>query len=101
MSNSLNIQPCFCNNTDVNEFIIKVNKITCLCCNTTRVSSTSTTIEEMIAVWNARGITPTELSKVKADAIIEMLDEMPAIGFVTEREKNNWIGEYIENLKRN
>lgn len=95
------IEPCFCGNVDINEFIIKPNKMTCLCCNTMRVSSTARTIQEMIDVWNTRGICPIDLNNTKADAISEMIGNMPSVGFRSERDKNNWIGEYINNLKNN
>ncbi|GAA5138449.1 hypothetical protein [Thalassotalea piscium] len=95
----MQIEPCFCGNTDIDEFIIKVNKMTCLCCNTIRVSSTTKSVEEMITVWNTRGVCPIDLNTTKADAISEMIGNMPAIGFNSEREKNNWIGDYIHQLR--
>jgi hypothetical protein len=97
----LKIEPCFCGNIDIDEFIIKNNKMTCLCCNTVRFSSTTRTIEEMIGVWNTRGVCPIDLNQTKAQAISEMIRNMPAIGFRSEREKNNWIGDYIHDLENN
>lgn len=95
----MNIEPCFCGNTDIDEFIIKKNKMACLCCNTSRFSSTTTSTEEMIDVWNTRGVCPIDLNLTKAKAISEMIGNMPAIGFQSEREKNNWIGDYIHDLE--
>lgn len=95
----MHIEPCFCGNSDLEEFIVKKNKMTCLCCNTTRVSSTTRTTDEMIAVWNTRGVCPIDLNLTKADAISEMIGKMPSVGFDSEREKNNWIGDYIHELR--
>jgi hypothetical protein len=53
----------------------------------------------MVEVWNTRCICPIDLNITKAEAISEMIGNMPAIGFSSEREKNNWIGDYIHNLK--
>jgi len=41
----------------------------------------------MIDVWNARGVCPIDLNQTKAKAISEMIENMPAIGFQSEREK--------------
>jgi len=54
---------------------------------------------EMIDVWNTRGVCPIDLNQTKAKAISEMIGNMPAIGFQSEREKNNWIGDYIHDLE--
>lgn len=51
----LTLLPCFCGNTDPSEFVIKINKISCSKCNTVRVSSTTTSEAEMVALWNRRG----------------------------------------------
>jgi len=83
----LDIEPCFCGNTGIDEFLIKKNKMTCLRCNTSRFSSTTSSTEEMIDVWNARGVCPIDLNQTKAKAISEMIENMPAIGFQSEREK--------------
>jgi hypothetical protein len=66
------IKPCFCNNTDPDQFIIKRNKMTCLDCNTTRISSTSKNVEEMIDVWNTRGVCPIDKNDTKIEAINEL-----------------------------
>lgn len=66
------LKSCFCDNTNPDEFIIKPNKITCLECNTTRVSSTSSSVEEMIDIWNVRGCTPIVHSDAKEDALNEL-----------------------------
>jgi hypothetical protein len=60
------LKPCFCGNTDPQEFIIKKNRITCLECHTSRVSSTSTSEEDMVKVWNVRGLTPLDDSDASA-----------------------------------
>jgi hypothetical protein len=71
----------------------------CLFCNTSRFSSTTSSTEEMIDVWNTRGVCPIDLNQTKAKAISEMIGNMSAIGFQSEREKNNWIGDYIHDLE--
>ena len=95
----MHIEPCFCGNSEPEEFIIKKNKMTCLSCNTIRISSTTRTTDEMIAVWNTRGVCPIDLNLTKANAISEMIGNMPSVGFNSEREKNNWIGDYIHELR--
>lgn len=64
------LAPCFCGNTDPEEFDIRVNKMSCLKCPTLRLSTTSTSKEEMIAVWNTRGEATTDLNS----AILTLID---------------------------
>lgn len=93
----MHIEPCFCGNTDPDEFIIKTNKMTCLCCNTTRISSTTTCTDDMLGVWNTRGVCPIDLDKTKALAIGDMFHSMPFY-FKDDRDRSDWIAQYIHNL---
>ena len=38
------------------------------------------------------------LNALKAEGIVEMLGQMPANGFDSERLRNNWINDYIDKL---
>ncbi len=67
----MQIEPCFCGNTDPDEFIIRHNKMACLCCPTIRTSSTTRTADEMLAVWNTRGVAPIDA----ADANAKLFEE--------------------------
>ena len=45
-------------------------------------------------------MTPEQcVNSIKADAISEMIGNMPSVGFRRERAKNNWIGDYIDRLR--
>jgi hypothetical protein len=48
--------------------------------------------------WITRTKLDIGVNQLKADAISEMLDSMPSLGFDSDRERNNWIGDYIHNL---
>tara|TARA_R100000951_G_scaffold91472_1_gene79840 strand:+ start:8148 stop:8390 length:243 start_codon:yes stop_codon:yes gene_type:complete len=50
--------------------------------------------------WIKRAKLDVSLNQLKADAISEMIGRMPAKGFDSEREKNNWIGDYIHDLEQ-
>ena len=39
------------------------------------------------------------INQLKAEAISEMIGSMPPIGFSSMRERNNWIGNYIQVLE--
>jgi len=49
--------------------------------------------------WIKRERLEVNINQLKADAISEMLGMMPARGFSRERDRNNWIGDYIYNLE--
>jgi hypothetical protein len=68
----MELKPCFCGNINPDEFVIKLNRITCLECNTIRSSSTSTSTEEMFNVWNTRGVCPIDQNDTKIEAIEEL-----------------------------
>ncbi|NRA79865.1 MAG: hypothetical protein HRU18_16795 [Pseudoalteromonas sp.] len=39
------------------------------------------------------------LANVRADAISGMIGNMPSAGFNSDRDRNNWIGDYIYKLR--
>ena len=49
--------------------------------------------------WITRTKLDVDINQLKADAISEMFDNMPAIGFNSDRDRNNWIGDYIHDLR--
>ncbi|MDO6426214.1 hypothetical protein Q4489_04280 [Thalassotalea sp. 1_MG-2023] len=53
---------------------------------------------QLQAEWITRTRLDISINELKADAIEEMIGNMPAIGFCSERERNNWIGDYIHKL---
>ena len=55
---------------------------------------------QLQAEWITRTQLELNINQLKADAISEMIGRMPANGFDSEREKNNWIGDYIHDLEQ-
>lgn len=51
--------------------------------------------------WITRASPEISINELKAFAISEMIDSMPSSGFNSERERNNWIGDYIHELNSN
>jgi len=51
--------------------------------------------------WITRTRLDVSINQLKADAISEMFNSMPSSGFNSDRERNNWIGDYIHNLNNN
>jgi hypothetical protein len=51
--------------------------------------------------WITRASPEITINELKAFAISEMIDSMPSSGFNSERERNNWIGDYIYELNSN
>ncbi len=58
------------------------------------------TIKPKVEAYKSLAKTSNQCIKsIKADAISDMCDKMPSSGFTKMRDQNNWIGDYIEELR--
>lgn len=65
-----------------------------------QVFLTTADFNQLQTEWIVRSKMSININQLKADAISEMIGKMPAIGFSSERERNNWIGDYIHELEQ-